>query len=179
MAAQLSLLQVLFCFQPCGCLALNVSWGWEKRWHSFFSQGRCCVCPWKWGFHSSYLAPRCEHWGCDTRGADEHTARERATEQRVRRALWAALSSLCQSQRVHKRCAAEDRQKDTPPDKAVHQGQALGSRVRKGPFSSQSVTSCCDFRGAAFPLGAGRPQAQSASPSCGCEKWEMQKQEML
>ena len=60
-----------------------------------------------------------------------------------------------------------------------HQGQALGSRVRKGPFSSQSVTSCCDFRGAAFPLGAGRPQAQSASPSCGCEKWEMQKQEML
>lgn len=107
MAAQQSLLQVLFCFPPCGCLALNVSWGWEKRWHSFFSQGRCCVCPWKWGFHSSYLAPRCEHWGCDTRGADEHTARERATEQRVRRALWAALSSLCQSQRVHKRCTAE------------------------------------------------------------------------
>lgn len=98
-----------FAFTLAGCLALNVSGGWEEREHSFFSRGRCCICPWKWGFRSFYLAPRCEHWGCDTRGEDEHAAQERATGQRVRRALWAALSSLCRSRGAHKRHTAERR----------------------------------------------------------------------
>lgn len=45
--------------------------------------------------------------GCDTTGECVRAAWERAAEQRVRRALWGAVSSLCQSWSVHKRHTAE------------------------------------------------------------------------